>query len=479
MRLSIRTTGKRIVPSLSGYGFKKRYQIGQVLGFGGFGITYKAWDQQLETVVAIKEYYPSGLVNRIPGEKEVLLFAGGRANEYRAGLLRFLDEARNMAKFRRCRHIVNVFEFFEENSTAYIVMEFLDGITLNDFLKTNELDLESCLEITNDVCDALSKIHAQEIIHRDVSPDNIFLCMNGATKLIDFGAARFCADEDKKMTIVLKPGFAPPEQYESVNAQGAWTDIYALGATLYLMLTRIKPEESTDRKISDELVAPKEINAEIPEQISNTIMKAMALDKHLRFQSVAAFQKALAGNIKVAPLEKEKKKRKKNHIIGIIVAAAVLAIGAIGLSVGILRQHSNASLPDASITLCYVRTGERTIDANKMAAFSKIAENFTASNPNVEITVYGLNKNAYEKQLKQGMKHVWATIFESTLLDSDFLNTYAGDVSTAVDDNERENCLFLKDYATLIPDKNQVPLSFSTPLLYVNTALNDTEVSTR
>ena len=160
------------------------------MGQGGFGITYKAWDQQLETVVAVKEYYPSGLVNRIPGEREVLLFAGGRANEYRSGLCRFLDEAKNMARFRSSKNIVNIFEYFEEKNTAYIVMEFLDGITLNDFLKTNELDLDSCMEITSDICDALTELHAQKIIHRDVSPDNIFLTTSGQVTLIDFGAAR-------------------------------------------------------------------------------------------------------------------------------------------------------------------------------------------------------------------------------------------------------------------------------------------------
>lgn len=459
---------------------KKRYQIGQVLGFGGFGITYKAWDQQLETVVAVKEYYPSGLVNRIPGEREVLLFAGGRANEYRSGLCRFLDEAKNMARFRSSKNIVNIFEYFEENNTAYIVMEFLDGITLNDFLKTNELDLDSCMEITSDICDALTELHAQKIIHRDVSPDNIFLCMNGTTKLIDFGAARFSADEDKKMTIVLKPGFAPPEQYESVNAQGPWTDVYALGATLYLMLTRIKPEESTDRKISDELVAPKEINAEISEQVSNTIMKAMALDKHLRLPSVADFQKALAGEAKVIPLEKEKKKRKRNRIIGILMAAAVLAVGSIGLSVGILRQRANTILPDASITLCYTKTGDLTTDAIKGDAFAKIVENFTVSNPNVEIQVVGVGQDTYEEQLQnmQSETSSSVTIFESTFLDSDFLKTYASGISGVVDQDAKKNCFFLKDYKTLFPDENQIPLGFSVPLLYVNTAIGSTDLST-
>ena len=180
-----------------------RYVIGEVLGFGGFGITYKAWDKKFETILAIKEYYPSGIVNRNPGESEVILFTGKKKDIFDNGLVRFLDEAKNMAKFSQNNNIVNVFEYFEDNNTGYIVMEFLEGISLNSYLlkQTQKLPIDEIMTITMSVCSALKELHAIGIIHRDISPDNIFMCSNGKIKLIDFGAARFSLNEEKKMTI--------------------------------------------------------------------------------------------------------------------------------------------------------------------------------------------------------------------------------------------------------------------------------------
>ena len=274
----------------------ERYVIGNVLGFGGFGITYKAWDKKLESVVAIKEYYPSGIVNRPPGTKNLLLFSGNRKKEFEHGLIRFIEEARNMTKFNAHKNIVNVYEYFEENNTAYIVMEFLDGCNLSEFIESNgnKPDIDSSVEIICHICDALKDIHDSGIIHRDISPDNIYLCNNGTVKLIDFGAARFSsAEESKNFTIILKPGFAPPEQYEQISDQGPKTDVYALGATLYYSVTGQKPDESTNRKVKDTLLSPSEVNPEIEPYLSDSIMKAMSVETSLRFESVDDFKKRL------------------------------------------------------------------------------------------------------------------------------------------------------------------------------------------
>ena len=127
------------------------------LGFGGFGITYKAWDKKLDSVVAIKEYYPSGIVNRPPGTNKLLLFSGRKKKEFEYGLVRFIDEARNMTKFNAHKNIVNVYEYFEENNTAYIVMEFLDGCALDEYMKDNggKLSVDRSLEIIFNICNAL------------------------------------------------------------------------------------------------------------------------------------------------------------------------------------------------------------------------------------------------------------------------------------------------------------------------------------
>lgn len=229
-----------------------RYIIGQKIGMGGFGIIYKAWNRRLETMMAIKEFYPSGLVNRVSNSSSVLLASQKREAEFTYGKSRFLEEARYLAKFNSHPNIVNVFEYFEANGTAYFVMEYLDGKTfdkaiIEDNWRGQPISCELCVTIAVAICSALQSMHAAGILHRDISPNNIMLCDNGDIKLLDFGAARFPSGVEAQLRVV-KPGFTPPEQYNEVDKQGPFTDIYALGATLYYALSGTVPEESTDRK---------------------------------------------------------------------------------------------------------------------------------------------------------------------------------------------------------------------------------------
>ena len=270
-----------------------RYTVGQVLGHGGFGITYMAWDKRHNIIMAIKEYYPSDLVNRVPGTQNVLLFTGSRQKEYDHGLMRFLDEARKMEQFSNHQNMNQVYACFEENNTAYIVVEYLDGITLSDFIKQNSINVKRAVEIIAHVCTALKAIHQANFVHRGVNPNEIFLCADGAVKLLASGAMLFPSDAEQEVPIIIWPGFSPPEQYERAGTQDSQTDIYAVGATLYYMLMGVKPEESVNRMIEDTLVAPQEIDASIPKQIGNTIMKAMALDKRLRYNSISEFERDL------------------------------------------------------------------------------------------------------------------------------------------------------------------------------------------
>ena len=170
-----------------------RYIIGKAVGSGGFGNVYKAWDRKLETIVAVKEYYPQSIVNRIPGTAEVVLVSGKNRKEFEYGKSRLLQEARNIAKFSSHKNIVNVFEFFEENNTSYMVMEYLHGMPLNKYLKEcgGKLDTETATFVVSAVCDALLPLHKAGIIHRDISPDNIYVCENKVITLFDFGTAEF------------------------------------------------------------------------------------------------------------------------------------------------------------------------------------------------------------------------------------------------------------------------------------------------
>lgn len=445
-----------------------RYVLGKAIGMGGFGVTYKAWDRQMDTVVAIKEYYPGGLVNRAPGSKAVILPEGKRKLAFQYGFDNFIEEARSMVRFSSHKNIVNVFEYFEENNTAYLVMEYLDGMDVNDYMRNSgsKLSCEASVNIVLCVINALKEVHKNGIIHRDIAPDNIKICRNGKIKLFDFGAARF--ENNDKKTKILKPGFAPPEQYDSLSNQGPWTDIYALGATLYYMLTGIKPDESTNRKVADELVEPRKINPEIPEYLSNTVMKAMALEVHLRFQNVEEFEAALRHEKKVTSLVKEKRRKKRKRFIGLSVAMfAILIVAGIFL-IKYKAQKDYATLPSANIQVWYVKADPSQNDADYNYV-NRVVEDFRSTyNLDTEaITVKSFNSDEEliaELETAQEKPHV---VICGQPLD--------GDVSfEEVHNSFEENKKFAdEDYGEIFrADEiaelydNTIPLGFTVPVLY-------------
>lgn len=432
----------------------KRYIIGKTVGFGGFGITYRAFDQKLERVVAVKEYYPCGVANRVPPDTKVSIYAKKRTGEYNYGKERFLDEAHHMAKFSTESNIINIYEYFEENNTAYIVMEFLEGVPLSGFLQQNgeKLDVAAGIEIAENIGNALTKIHSEGIVHRDVSPDNIFLCLDGSQKLIDFGAARFSLDEKQQMTIILKPGFAPPEQYEQINEQGSWTDVYALGATLYYTLTGQKPEESTNRKINDSVPYPHTINDQIPEHISNAIMKAMAIELHLRYKTVEEFLGAIRGEKKVIPIETEKKRRKQKRMGGIAAAAVVLLAGTAFAATNWNKEKEEETLAPCTIEMCYLLSGETETDEAKKEALESIITDFNTSFPDVtiELTAYS-SEGSIDTDTFDG-------IFEyNASCDAKLL-----ELSEAYQSDAAKECPALKN----VKDKTILPLGFTAPAIY-------------
>ena len=340
-----------------------RYIIGRGIGHGGFGITYLAWDTKLEIAVAVKEYYPCGIVNRVPGTTDVILFAGSRKKQFSFGFSRFLEEAKNMAQFSSHKNIDNVFEYFEANHTAYIVMEYLDGVPLDRYLTEHggKLTPEETVRFVLMICNALKEIHKKGIIHRDIAPDNIMVQPDGNLKLFDFGAARFSLNEDRQMTVIVKPGFAPPEQYNKINRQGPWTDIYALGAMMYMMLTGVKPDESTNRIVEDTVKPPRELNADIPEYLSNAVMKAIAMNPVLRFQNISDMEKALLQQKKVYSPETDKKRRMRRRLIAISGSAAAVCVLAVVFGSRFWKQY----VPPATLEVWYQQSGVGTLDVAK------------------------------------------------------------------------------------------------------------------
>ena len=267
----------------------ERYLIGAALGEGGFGITYVGFDKTLYIKVAVKEYYPSGIASRVNTiSNTVSVNTDKQKNAFDTGKESFLREARSVAQFSKESGIVDVRDFFTENNTAYIVMEFLDGVNLNEYIhKNGVMEAKQTFEMMLPLMRSLEKMHKQNVIHRDISPDNIMYQDDGTLKLMDFGAARhFSQDESKSLSVVLKPGYAPYEQYSRKGKQGPWTDVYALCATIYKCITGETPPDSLDRAIEDDLKKPSELGVAIPEYLENALMKGLAFQRIDRLQNM-------------------------------------------------------------------------------------------------------------------------------------------------------------------------------------------------
>lgn len=275
-----------------------KYLIHRALGEGGFGITYLAWDMSCGVKVAIKEYYPSGYVNRMPKSNQVIINSKQNQAASNRGLKRFIDEAKTLAKIKNLPGIVSVRDFFSANGTAYIVMEYLDGISLKKYLqrKGGKVPCDEILTILRPIMDSLVSVHKLGLIHRDISPDNILLTKTNEVKLIDFGAAKQSNLDGKSLSIVLKQGFAPEEQYRTHGEQGAWTDIYALGVTIYYSITGSLPPESIQRLHKDTIVRPSEKGAIISPTQESALMKSLAVYAQHRYRDVTQMIAGLYGS---------------------------------------------------------------------------------------------------------------------------------------------------------------------------------------
>lgn len=473
------STAKREVNHLpKGTVLSGRYIIGELLGAGGFGITYKSYDKELEAIVAIKEYFPNGIVNRIPGTTDVILLTdkGNKPKIFRVGMERYIEEARTTAKYVSHPNIVNVYNFFEENNTAYIVMEFLDGISLEDYLMQDDdgrMDIENATEIILDMCNALKSIHEDHIVHRDISPDNIFICLNNVNKLYDFGAARFAKEEGRQMTIILKHGYAPPEQYEKINLQGPWTDLYALGATFYIMLTGQKPCVSLDRKAAlesgkpDELPEPITLRPEIPQQLNDAIMKAMAVDPNLRFQNVTEFEAVLRSEAKVEPIATTIRKNKRKRMLRYTAGIAAGVLGIAGLGFYLSHSMRAAEYHPADISVWYVQD-----DTDFSDAMTEIRDKFCEEYDGLNIELVGIDSADYQERLRSASESGdMPALFLSDGIDTQGLPVVQ--MEKVLQDFDTNRCHFLADCREEIGNSDKLPLAFNVPVVYMNTLLCD------
>lgn len=293
-----------------GMELNRRYIIEKTLGQGGFGITYLAADRQMKQFVVVKEYFPVNFVFRENAEEEIQLIRPEEDRKvYEKGQKRFLEEARVIASLQAVPEIVRVLNYFRENGTVYIVMEYVKGISLRMYMeRLDELpDFTACKTLLFPVIKALEAVHEKGLIHRDITPDNLLIRDDGTIKIIDFGSAREYVQDDRTKTVLVKAGYAPLEQYSGKEKQKAWTDVYSLCAVFYEMLTGAALPDALKRAGGAEVYPPSLYGAEILPEEEAVLMKGIALDYKDRIRSMTALERELFPKEELISDEKEEK----------------------------------------------------------------------------------------------------------------------------------------------------------------------------
>lgn len=283
---------------------KQKYQIIDKIGQGGYGITYRAVDVETNTEYAIKEFFPKQIVERSEDGKTVKLREDRYASVYQKLIKQFLFEARFLAKFSLCKNIVPVYEFFEENQTAYFVMKYLQGVNLREYIKVNKAEKKSVainkvVDIMKQLLLGLNELHGNNIIHCDIKPSNIFVEEDGTIKIIDFGLAK---NMDDDMVIGMTKMYVAPE-IVTRSKLGSYSDVYSAGVVMYELLTLRCPPEAILRLNGKEATEPIKYNPSITPELNDIVMRAIAIDVENRFANAIDFIDAIDGKSKVKTIK--------------------------------------------------------------------------------------------------------------------------------------------------------------------------------
>lgn len=272
-----------------------RYVVGTVLGKGGFGITYTGYDNLHSRKVAVKEFYPSSVAYRDGSQTTEISVPSNMKQIYENGVKKFYNEAVTLSRLQNIPAIVNIYDFFYENNTAYIVMEFITGTAVDQIvLHQGGLDVDITLTIYYPIIQALKKVHAAGILHRDISPSNVMLDEQFRARLIDFGSSRVYSHEmSSDLTVILKKGFAPIEQYSRKGKHGPTEDVYAICASMYYTMTGKVPPAAPDRRVFDTLQPIHNYTVDIPANIENIIMKGLSVQAEDRYPDMEALGRAI------------------------------------------------------------------------------------------------------------------------------------------------------------------------------------------
>ena len=274
---------------------KGRYLIGSAIGEGGFDITYNACDLETNEHVAIKELYMINVVTR-EGTQVLPVDNSDEVRQYyRECRKKFLQEAEALMALQDKSGVVAIFDFFQANGTAYIVMEYLKGDDLLAYLKKNggRIPYAEAFYLLRPIMKSMIEVHRAAIIHRDISPDNIRCLDNRRMKLMDFGSARFTTKDSHSKLVMVKAGYAPPEQYAQNYKIGPWMDVYAMSATFYRCIVGKTPKPSTNRTDDSDIEKPTSLGIKIPRSVEKVLLKGMALRQEDRYQDMYEFYTAL------------------------------------------------------------------------------------------------------------------------------------------------------------------------------------------
>ncbi len=400
---------------------KNRYYIGRVLGRGGFGITYNGWDAQTGRRVAIKEYFPSGLAIRLKDDNTMSAVSSVNSHAYKYGVVKFYDEAQILSEFRGVKEIVEIYDFFYENETSYIVMEYIEGENINQIMtRLKRMDTETAVDIILKLTGAMMKVHAQDVLHRDISPSNIIVTEDGGIKLIDFGSARqFAVDQPNSMSVILKNGFAPIEQYSRKGNHGPWTDIYSICATFYYMITGKMPEQATDRLIEDTLIPPLELDVDITPKQEAVLLKGLAVKAADRYQSASELKNAI-----------EEAYKKHRVTVPLVLKEEQMTVSLEDAPVSVQKEKKVRFIPVIITTICIAiiiltmlsltiwRKPAETIQANAGAtAEDETADVIKTEPKNILVTRVTLNKTILTLE-KGGTVTLTATINPTNASDN-------------------------------------------------------------
>lgn len=446
-----------------------KYIVGHRIGSGGFGIVYRGFDKELERIVAIKECFIREDNYRDAGKLDVEVLQG-KKKEFDFRKERFLDEAKSMARLGNHPSFVNVYDHFEANHTAYIIMELLDGENLGKYIKREgNVDVEFAIRIANEVGNALSSLHELNIIHRDVAPDNIQLKTDGTIKLMDLGSAIIPGAHNQGIDLIKKTGYTPVEQYNEEETYGPYVDVYALGATIYRLLTGIVPPESTNRLTKDELKnPPKELN--IPVNVTNSIMNAMAVDKEYRYQSISAFLKDLNGDRKVLTVNQIKRNRKRRRSGGVLLVTCLLFCIGLLLWGQYKQKRDRVELAPAEITMWYIEDG----NIFEEQALKAIIKEFEKEYPRITVNLKGFSREDYQSKLEAAsVNGNMPNLFECTGVSISNLSL-ASNIRNVYSSEQAKECLFIDDNRDTLISAGRIPLGIVLPAMII---INEGNVS--